>query len=81
MNDKVEDIYPLTIIKDRYNGSYSRGKYLAFNVDHWDIADKIGGSDTDEMNYWDIEDSSYMVGKGDTIELSVLNLLEKINER
>ena len=81
MADKIEDIYPLTIIKDRYNGSYSKGKYLAFNLDQWDIDDAIGGSDTDEMNYWDVRDSSNMVGKGDTIEQSVLNLLEKISGR
>ena len=28
------EMYPLTIIKDRYNGTYSGGMYLAFNLEY-----------------------------------------------
>jgi len=27
----MKELYPLTICKDRYNGTYSGGKWLAFN--------------------------------------------------
>lgn len=40
------EIYPLTIIKDMYNGTYSDGKYLAFNQFNDCFDERIGGSDT-----------------------------------
>lgn len=32
-----DEIYPLTIISDRYTGAYSGGEYLAFNLDFDEI--------------------------------------------
>ena len=62
------EIYPLTIICDRYNGTYSGGKYLAFGLDHWDIPDEIGGGDPDEDEFFNYSDkhTKYIIGKGDT---------------
>lgn len=38
MEDKIKlELYPLTIIKDRYSGVYSGGKWLAFNLDPEEI--------------------------------------------
>ena len=74
----LKDIYPLTIIKDRYNGCYSGGKYLAFRVDHWDVPEEIGGDDMTENNFWAEESSSEFVGKGDTISEAVADLKRRI---
>lgn len=61
------DIYPLTIISDRYNGAYSGAKFLAFNIDHWDIPEEIGSGDGDEMRFWDGGiHQKYKIGKGST---------------
>lgn len=30
----LEDMYPLTIVSDRYGGTYSKGLYLAFPVSY-----------------------------------------------
>lgn len=77
---KVKDIYPLTIIADRYEGVYSRGKYLAFNKHHWAIPDKIGGSDGDEMEFWGgPEHNEYLIGKGNTPQQAVENLTQLLN--
>jgi len=70
----IKDIYPLTIVSDRYGGSYSGGKYLAMNVDPDCFPDEIGGCDTTEMNFWDIDDNSFLVGKGETIMKAVESL-------
>ncbi|MCP4266228.1 MAG: hypothetical protein GY777_11755, partial [Candidatus Brocadiaceae bacterium] len=59
---------------------YSKGQYLAFNVDYYEIPEEIGGSDTDEMNFWNIEESSHLVGKGQTITEAAADLLIKLNE-
>lgn len=38
----IEEQYPLTIPKDRYNGCYSGAKFLAFPRDHFDTEDDDG---------------------------------------
>lgn len=81
-----DDIYPLTIIKDRYNGTYSGGNYVAFNVDHWEIPDPIGGGDFDEENFYhDYKNgSSYehecglRIGVGKTAEEALNDLKNKL---
>jgi hypothetical protein len=75
---EVKDIYPLTIISDRYNGSYSGGAYLAFNLDPWDLPDEVGGGDVEEHNYWDIKSNHDLVGKGFDVVEAVNDLLKKI---
>ena len=61
-------IYPLTIVTDRYSGTYSKGKYLAFNnyVEH--IPSAVGGGDMEEEEFWKNEENygQYKIGKGET---------------
>ena len=45
--NKYEDIYPLTIIPDRYNGAYSGGKWLAFDQYHYNIPDEVDDGDVE----------------------------------
>lgn len=72
-----KDIYPLTIIRDRYNGVYSKGKYLAFNLDYYDIPQEIDGYDVECFDFWCYsEPSKYKIGKGNTIEEALENLIE-----
>lgn len=33
------------------------------------------------MNYWNIEESSFLVGKGDTTEKALIDLLVKLNRK
>lgn len=49
---KHKNIYPLTIIKDRYNGTYSKGKYLAFNDDYYNIPKEVDGEGGDCSSFW-----------------------------
>jgi len=46
------DIYPLTIIADRYGGVYSGGAYLAFNLYPCEIPDEVEGSDLITADFW-----------------------------
>lgn len=59
-----EPIYPLTIIADRYDGTYSGGKYLAFNMDFDEMPEEIIGDDVSCCNIFYKPDFIY--GKGDT---------------
>jgi hypothetical protein len=47
----TEDIYPLTIMKDRYSGVYSEGAYLAFNDYFHHLPKSIAGSDGDCIRF------------------------------
>lgn len=69
--------YPLTIVADRYSGTYSGGKYIAF-PQHFDALDlAIHGSDGDCAAYWfEADQSTY--GVGETPQEAVQNLKEKL---
>lgn len=81
------DIYPLTIVKDRYNGTYSKGKYIAWNCspyavpqttytdDAWYAWDNIYGMENNP------ETEYPLFGVGDTIESAISNLANKLNNK
>ena len=72
----LEEQYPLTVIADRYNGTYSGGKFLAFPREFNEIEDEVGGSDPECMIYWHEFDD--FVGKGNTIEEAINDLRYKL---
>lgn len=88
-----EDIYPLTVIRDRYNGTYSGASYLAFNLDSNSVPSEVHGSDAPCSYFWDLIDEDNFVegkvardyrdvvkyvGKGVTIEDAVIDLYHKM---
>ena len=78
----VEDeIYPLTIISDRYTGTYSGGEYLAFNLDFDEIPQGVLGDDVTAMEFWDYYSKDYIVGKGRTVSQALLDLYIKLKNR
>lgn len=68
----LEEEYPLTIVTDRYNGTYSGAKFLAFPREFNEIEDDVCGSDPECMTYWYNFDD--FVGKGATIQEAVSDL-------
>lgn len=75
-------IHPVTIVKDRYNGSYSGGMYLAFNLDHYDLPDEIDDGDVDCMNFWVlVKHTNDIVGIGATPNDAFNNLLKKLESK
>lgn len=90
-----EDIYPLTVIRDRYNGTYSGASYLAFNLDSNSVPSEVHESDTPCSYFWDLIDEGNFVegkvardyrdvvkfvGKGATIEDAVIDLYRKMKD-
>ena len=85
--NKYEDIYPLTIIPDRYNGAFSGGQWLAFNVYYYNIPDEIDDGEMECWNFWDeqkrlekINENYFRIGVGNTIDEAMNDLLKKMNE-
>ena len=73
-----EIIYPLTIVEDRYGGCYSKGIYLAFNLEAWDVPEDVNGSDVDCVCFWDDDAKEYAIGKGDTAQEAIDDLARKL---
>ena len=86
----VDDIYPLTIVADRYRGVYSGGEYLAFNMRPNDIPTEVWGDDDTCLSFWSAWKNgnsleqvliNYLdmgVGVGDTIEDAIEDLRSKL---
>lgn len=79
-NDYTKDLYPLTIVNDRYNGTYSGGKYTAWHLDFYEIPNDIAMDDITVNEFWGVEDLCYLVGKGDTIEQAYKDLKSKVED-
>jgi hypothetical protein len=76
----MEDIYPLTIVSDRYSGAYSGGQYLAFNLYPDNVPRSVGGEDMEEGLFWDDggEHEKYIIGKGETPNAAADDLAKKL---
>lgn len=60
-------IAPLCIIQDRYGGSYSGVKYLAFNMEPDLVAQlDVDAGDMSCRDFWEYEAENYDIGKGNT---------------
>lgn len=80
VNSFVEDeIYPLTIVSDRYTGVYSGGKYTAWNLSASELPDGIDGDDTECMAFW--RNNTIPVGKGRTIGEALANLYVQLKNK
>ena len=73
-----KDIYPLTVVEDRYGGCYSKGIYLAFNLEAWDVPEDVNGSDVDCICFWDDDAKEYAIGKGNTAQEAIDDLARKL---
>ena len=71
--------YPLTIVLDRYTGVYSGGKFTAWWRDADQVPSEISADDVTCANYWFSEErNEECIGKGDTIEDAVADLVQQI---
>ena len=76
MND---DIYPLTIIKDRYCGAYSGGLYTAWNLAFECVPVQINFDDVTCSNFWAF--NTIKVGKGNTPIEAIENLRKRLGDK
>lgn len=74
----IEEIYPMTLVCDRYGGTYSGGIYTAWMCDPWDVPVEIEESDGPCDLFW--ESYTGPVGKGATPLQAMEDLRIKINE-
>ena len=76
------EVYPLTIVSDRYGGCYSDGQYLALNCYACDVPNEIGGCDGEEMVFFGEGGGheKYKIGKGATPDEALADLARLLSE-
>ena len=77
--EKPFDIFPVTIIADRYGGCASDGKYLAFGCDFWDIPEEIEAADAIADHFW--QTTTMTIGRGATPQTALEDLCERREKR
>lgn len=82
--DKMCDMmYPLSIIEDRFTGSYSGGKFTAWHAEANEIPSDVFSDDVICSVFWNNPDkhNSPLFGIGDTIYDAVTDLYKKMLSR
>jgi hypothetical protein len=76
--DGLLNPYPLTIVLDRYGGTYSKGLYLAFPLEYWDVPLDASGDDVECMEFWNewIEP----VGRGSSPDDALNDLIKQVEK-
>jgi hypothetical protein len=72
----MDFLYPVTIIQDRYTGTYSGGRWLAFNLDPVDLPDGPFSDDVTCFNFW--TETQMVIGIGDTPDEALESLKSKL---
>ena len=62
---EIQNIIPVTIINDRLGGLYSSARYLAFNLEPWDVPEEVSEVQSC-VEFWSNEAQYYVIGKGET---------------
>ena len=70
------DLYPITVIADRYTGAYSGALWTAFNLRQGQIPEGVDDGDPECMEFWD--NYTEPVGKGNTPDDAVRDLEAQI---
>lgn len=82
-NEELYNIYPLTIVKDRFNGTYSGGKFVAWNCDISHVPKDTQSRDAffawNDIDEYPHDYSIY--GVGDTPNEACADLLEKLKDK
>lgn len=76
----IDSIYPLTVTMDRYTGSYSGGKWTAWNLEPSEIPVEVFEDDVSCGNFWFLNEGRIKVGKGETPNEAIEDLRRIIND-
>lgn len=70
-------VYPVTILKDRYGGTYSRAEWTAFNLHEYEVGETdANGGDVECAQFWDAP--GMPAGKGNTPQEAYEDLIKQV---
>lgn len=74
----IYDMYPVTIVMDRYGGCYSGAGWIAFNSD--EVLFGVGASDMLCHDFWMYDAPQMKIGKGATPSEAWQNLWDNLDD-
>lgn len=72
------NLYPLTIIRDRYTGVYSGGEFTAWNLYPEDVPEGIDADDVGCSSFFNTTKIIY--GRGKTPNDAVMDLISRLEK-
>lgn len=81
IKEVYKNLYPLTIVMDRYTGVYSGGIFTAWNLDPDEIPEDICADDNSASEFFDdirYGRRDYIYGIGETPDEAAMDLYMKI---
>ena len=75
---KSIDLFPLTIIRDPYDGKFSGGKYLAINQNYNSISPYINEYKDYSQAWWENESHNYIIGPVFDFQQALLSMGEDV---
>lgn len=76
--DECWVINGVTIIADRYNGTWSGGKFTAWNMPLCKIPYEVVDNDVPCREFWYLTAKEYLIGIGDTVQEAYDDLVKKL---
>jgi hypothetical protein len=78
-HDWIETEWPTTIVRDRYRGAYSGGRWVAFPVYPEEVPDAIFDEDIPCIKYWKEQQEGHVpAGVGATPDEALARLREAV---
>jgi hypothetical protein len=72
-----DDVHPVTIVDDRYGGTYSGGRWCAFPSNPQDVPPDPSWDDSSAAGWW-ADAEGLPVGRGDTPDLAYADLVRRL---
>ena len=81
IKEVCKELYPLTIVMDRYTGTYSGGIFTAWNLDPDEVPEEICADDNSTSEFFDdirYRRRDYIYGIGGTPDEAAMDLYIKM---
>lgn len=76
----INNVYPITIICDRYGGSFSGGAFTAWNLDYDCIPSAVNAGDIEHSSFFLDDKNDYIIGIGSTPSKALKDLAKKLRQ-
>jgi hypothetical protein len=73
----LEHFYPVTIVADRYGGTYAGGKYVAYPLEYHDVPEEAHGDDMAAMALFYMDDAP-LRGVGHSPNAAFSDLIRRV---
>lgn len=76
---KEFNLYPLTIVRDRYTGCYSGGEFTAWNLQPEDVPEEIDADDVGCATFF--SHTKIIYGRGKTPDEAAMDLIKRLEDK